>query len=412
MPDIHQYPKRLEQALARVQKSTKIAEKDKELIERFSKALKTQYISIGRVAKYVNHLKTSAETLSEITKSDRGLANASKDDINEFSVWLKNDSGYTAHTRRDFITTFKRFYQWLKAPPDQYARWRRRHRYPDEVDDLSSNIKLNERFLPSDLLTQKEVDSMISAASNEMLKAKVAFSDEVGPRPGEDLSLRIRDIIFDGDSVLVRLAHEGGKTGERLVYLVKSVPLLTRWLEAHPLKDDPNAPLWLSQNNYNRYESWSYAAYRKALNELAKRANVRNKSVTPYLFRHTAATRDAKLGFTEAQLCLKYGWQMGSEMPRIYIHLAGTDLRRKIMEVYGGKEVAKPEPQMVNCPKCQEQNHTAAKFCSRCGSLMQLGARAVEMEEMKLQTQLKISNLEDALSKLQQKLDEISRAER
>jgi hypothetical protein len=96
MPDIHQYPKRLEQALTRVEKSPNLSEMDKELIDKFSKVLKTQYISIGSVAKYVNHLKTSAETISKITKSDRGLANATEDDINEFSVWLKNESGYSA----------------------------------------------------------------------------------------------------------------------------------------------------------------------------------------------------------------------------------------------------------------------------------------------------------------------------
>lgn len=73
-------------------------------------------------------------------------------------------SGYTAHTRLDFITTFKRFYQWLKAPPEEYAKWRRRHRYPDEVDDLTSNIKLNERFLPSDSSTE---ESMIWPRLNE-----------------------------------------------------------------------------------------------------------------------------------------------------------------------------------------------------------------------------------------------------
>jgi integrase/recombinase XerD len=167
----------------------------------------------------------------------------------------------------------------LKAPPEEYAKWRRRHRYPDEVDDRTSNIKLNERFLPSDLLTQREVDSMIAAATNEMLKAKVAFSDEVGARPGEDLSLRISDIMFDGESALIRLAHEGGKTGERLIYLVESVLLLTRWLEVHPLKEEPNAPPCISQNNYNRFESWFYAAFRKALNELAKKANIKKASL-------------------------------------------------------------------------------------------------------------------------------------
>jgi hypothetical protein len=72
------------------------------------------------------------------------------------------------------------------------------------------------------------------------------------------------------------------------------------------------------------------------LSDLGKKTGT-NKTVMPYLFRHSAATRDARLGFTEAQLCMKYGWVLGSKMPRVYLHMSNTDLYEKIELCFFGK---------------------------------------------------------------------------
>ena len=152
-----------------------------------------------------------------------------------------------------------------------------------------------------------------------MRKASFALEDEVGARPGELLGLCISDILFDGDDVMVRLGHRGGKTGERVICIVKCVSLLTQWLNVTPLRNDMDAPLWLSQSNSNRLCNWSYNAYAKALDETAKAAGIKN--TIPYLLRHTAASRDARPGWTEVELCQKYRWKLGSRMPRVYIHI-------------------------------------------------------------------------------------------
>ncbi len=76
MKDIHGYSKRPDQALDRVAKSSVVGDQDKPLIERFSVVLRVQRISTGRVAKYACHLKTMAETLPALTRSERGLGGA------------------------------------------------------------------------------------------------------------------------------------------------------------------------------------------------------------------------------------------------------------------------------------------------------------------------------------------------
>ncbi len=84
----------------------------------------------------------------------------------------------------------------------------------------------------------------------------VALVDEIGPRPGEFLNMKVKDVMFAEDSrVICRLANNGGgKTRERLILMIKSVPLVAAWLNAHPFRNDPEAQLWVRFSSTNRYE--------------------------------------------------------------------------------------------------------------------------------------------------------------
>jgi len=371
--DIHRYAVRLEVALRGLEKAS-IPVEDKLSIREFSEVLRSEGLNLGRVAKYVYHMKTVAQKLSE---SGTTLNGADPSSLKGFMRWVNESGVYRPYTKRDFIVVMKRFYQWLRAPPNEYSSWRKKHTYPPEVDDFSSTIKLNERVLPDDLLTADDVQKLTDAASHSMVRAYISFSDEIGPRAGEALTMRLKSIVHDSQNIYCRI---GGKTGERRVLLVRSTRLIGIWLDEHPLKDDPDAPLWINHGARNRLQSWSYHACKKELRELAKRANLKKK-LYPHLFRHSAATRDARLGFTEMQLCKKYGWVLGSRMPAVYIHLSGADLDRTILEKYGEMESARPEPQIIKCPRCSATNSPVQRHCGTCGSALRPGPETI-VEEM------------------------------
>jgi integrase/recombinase XerD len=389
--DIYNYPKRIRVALAGLRE---ISEDDRKLIEQFVEVLKAQNVSLGRVAKYIYHLKVSSKILRE--KDGTDFNNATAEAMKRLFVSL-NESNYTPMTRADFVTVLKRFYQWLRAPEAEYSKWRRRHVYPSEVEDLPSSIKHNERVLPSDLLREDEVRMLIENASHPMIRAFIALSDELGPRPGEILRMTLGDVMLDGTietDVLVRLR---GKTGERLLYVVKSSSLLAQWLDIHPMKHNRDAPLWLNLSNRNRHKRWSYLGYKIALSKLAAKAGIK-RNIYPYIFRHTAATRDAKLGFSDAQLCMKYGWVIGSDKPRVYIHMVGKDLKQKIMETYAGADapIVKPDLQTSKCARCSAMNQPAQNYCYRCGSPLRYQNKGTEVEELRSE----ISEIKEALRML------------
>lgn len=160
-----------------------------------------------------------------------------------------------------------------------------------------------------------------------------------------------------------------------------------------------------------QYETWRderiYAAYLKYLREAAARAGIRKK-VVPYTFRHSAATRDAKLGFNEVMLCKKYGWTIGSKMPQIYLHLSSSDLFAQIAQTYGGEAAEKPRPQTLNCFRCGRGNHPSQKLCGWCGSPLHdedIAKQSIELEEIKHKDNMKVEELESQIGDLQKKLN-------
>jgi ribosomal protein L37E len=86
-------------------------------------------------------------------------------------------------------------------------------------------------------------------------------------------------------------------------------------------------------------------------------------------------------------------------MPRVYIHLAGTDLREKVMEAYAGKEVEKKEPQIIRCVRCSASNNPGQNYCYTCGSPLNPQGRSMELEELKRD----VMEIKDALRSLLQK---------
>jgi len=170
-----------------------------------------------------------------------------------------------------------------------------------------------------------------------------------------------------------------GKTGARRVIVVASVPYLATWLQNHPLKRDPDAPLWIGLRRSKR-QAVSYRGLAKMLRRIAREAGLR-KRVHPHKLRHSRATFLASK-LTEAQMNQLFGWKQGSQMPSVYVHLSGRDLDEAILGLYGLKKPEVEQPKLVPrvCPRCQTSNPVSAEFCSRCGLALDVKA-AMRLEE-------------------------------
>ena len=160
-----------------------------------------------------------------------------------------------------------------------------------------------------------------------------------------------------------------GKTGLKRLPLVASYKPLLEWLEQHPKRTDPTAPLWCSLATNYKGERLSYRHFRLIIKRLARKAGL-SKAVWPYLFRHSTLTALAKV-FTEARLEQYAGWVHGSKMSARYVHFSARDLVDAVLELHGMKAPAQPEvPKLIQCPRCKEENPLGTVYCGRCGYVL------------------------------------------
>jgi len=343
---------------------------DKELILKFIDHLKVKGISIGRMAKYLFTIMVLRRHLECTFKQ------AGRKEIEKLVAWI-NTEEYTPHTKSDMKEILRLFYKFIR-----FQNTDKKTPYPQEVEWIEAGMKKNERSLP-EILTEDEVTRMIENAPLLRDKAFISFMYESGFRIGEALGIIIRDLEFNQHGVKVRVK---GKTGERRILLVSCASLLTQYLNNHPLRNDPDAPLWIHYGQRNRFGALSYPAAAKLLRETVKRAGI-SKRIHPHIFRHSAATRDAKY-LTQSELCAKYGWTFSSRMASVYIHLAGSDLDSKIIAINTGKPLElKPEFVPVLCPRCNEKNTPGQRYCGKCGTPLnkeELAKSSIELEELKI----------------------------
>ena len=75
----------------------------------------------------------------------------------------------------------------------------------------------------------------------------------------------------------------------------------------------------------------------KILETTMTKANLTNKKHGQYILRHSRATHLSKY-LTEAQLCVFFGWTIGTKVVRRYIHLSGKDVDNALLAINEGKQ--------------------------------------------------------------------------
>jgi len=347
--DVHNFQRRLEQVIRRILNSD-IPESTKKTILEFKTSLVVKGLSAARVEHYLFHI---SRLLQFIPKEFTALTD---DDVARVLEGIEGNQRWSGRYKHDLKIAFRTFLRWLNENGIC------------SVD--TSRIKSrfgSKRILPEEILTEEEIKKLAEKADNLRDRAFVLLLYESGCRIGELLGLKVKHIQASEHGFALTV---NGKTGSRRVLILSSSPALANWLNIHPYRENPEAYVWLGLSNRNKNELLEYPGVLMLLKELARRAGIK-KRVNPHSFRHARATHLANF-LTEAQMKQYFGWVQGSEMASIYVHLSGRDVDNALLKLNGistAEDRQKEEVlKTVSCPRCQQRNSPVSKFCSRCGS--------------------------------------------
>src|SRR5665647_650030 len=225
--------------------------------------------------------------------------------------------------------------------------------------------RIKNTLKPADLLTFEEIEKLIEAAGNKRDKALIACYYDSGARKDEILSTTIEGAKFDNNGC--RLWLNESKTDPRPARLTYASSYLKDWLDEHPRKHDPKAPIFCS--NRKPHNLISRGGFYHRIDDIHIRSGVTKRS-TPHQLRHMRATDLAKkVNGSEQKLKAILGWSPNSQMASTYIHLSGDDIDEMMLEAVGIKkeEEEAEKPKTYRCPRCKEMNAVTQERCWKCG---------------------------------------------
>ena len=300
-----------------------------------------------------------------------------------FSKFLE-DEHLDNDTKKIYKISLKKFFEFLVSEKSKAKRstWRK-------ILGFLEDVKIKETEPRIEPLSEEEFRKLYEAAEDIQLRAIISIAYECGPRAGELLTCRIGDVRLHENYAEILVS---GKTGQGALLAVRSYGDLVNHLAHHPMKDDPEAPLWFIWRG-GEFRPLTHSALNSRLKKLARKAGLKRR-IRLHLFRHTAATEKAKF-LTDREMCQYFRWSSRSSMPSRYAHLAARDVKPKILSHYTGEQIQ--HEKVLRCWKCGQPVQHGVKYCSRCGA-------PVDQSEV-VRTAIHVKELEEAVRELQHKLD-------
>jgi integrase/recombinase XerD len=292
--------------------------------------------------------------------------------------WIGTYNHYRIHLMR--------FFRWLYYPNTYPSKNRPR---PPVVENIPK-LKRKEKsiYKPTDLWTDEDDSLFLRYCPIPRDRCYHAMSDDSACRPHELLGLRIKDVVFKitPDNKQYAEILVNGKTGNRSIPLINSIPHIKDWIAQHPHRGNVNSILLcgfgksVGRKLNERSLGGIYRYYkREYFPKLLENPNVPpedkqkitellKKPWNPYIRRHTALTEKSAI-LKEHHLRQYAGWSPRSHMPEKYLHYFGNESSEGILVAYGIKPKENQLSDVLTpkqCPNCNEPNKPDSKFCAKC----------------------------------------------
>ncbi len=314
-----------------------------------------------------------------------------------------------------------KFFRWLYDPDNPDIKNRKSPGCMNGIKRLSR--KEISRYKPSYLWTSRECEIFLKYCPSKRDRAFLSMATDTSARPHELLSLKIEDIKFrstnDGSKQYAEITING-KTGQRTVPLINSLPYVKEWILDHPSSDNHKDWLFISEGKTSfgkkitrdgllkHFQDYYKKRYYpnlllKEIPEVDK-AYIKNLLTKPwnlYVHRHGSLTEKSSV-LTEHMLRNHAGWSISSLMPRVYIHHLGNASSKQLLQSSG--IIEKDQDQKTYrkrirfCPNCNEPNKEENKVCFRCRIVLTVES----YNEARNEDKNKIKELENDMSSLKE----------
>lgn len=305
-----------------------VTRRHREELSRFVQSKRAQGLKSPSIRNYTNRLRHWLDHIA-----DHELATVSSDSVTGFLTRLV-DVGYNGAMITQAAILIKAFMEHALADtPRPKSFWRafKRRAPPPSTEKKPP--------------TKEEIELMINAARSPQARSVISVMADSGFRLSELTSLNVGSVVIDeDDTAWLSLPPDAPrlKTGPRTVPVLACVPHLRTHLHFHPMRNEPDAPLFYNERRGGGRERITGNQVRLCIKWAAARADVRH--IHPHLLRHARATQASRDGWNEVTMRRFFGWAKGSDMPDHYSHLTNNDVKNAVLKSAGRGAPRPPAP--------------------------------------------------------------------
>ena len=381
---------RVEALRDRISQSDHIDTADKAALLRFSEEMEfhdTEYSDVRHI-KLLQHCIVLAGDSQKYDPDELPAcrlvdAVTDREELKDIQRWIKRNFD-SEETKRDYRVAVRMFAErGVETVEGKGA-----------ADELSAGTPRNYRPMPDPakmLYWDDHIQPMLDAASNYRDQAAIAVSWDLGARPMEFQALRVGDIVDHKHGMKISV---DGKRGQRSPLIIPSVPYLKRWLDIHPAKHTPTAPLW---SKLKTSEELSYKMFLKMIKKPARKAGIDHVAINYRRMRKSSASYLANQNVNQAHLEDHHGWTRGSDIASRYVAVFGEANDREIARAHGmDVEADETDPTApIKCVRCSQDTPRERPACVWCGqALDHKAAEAVDEQRDDALTSIREANPE------------------
>lgn len=271
---------------------------DREAIAKFLNYVQAQGVQDKRLVKYTSQFNQLQKILPA------ALTKLTKDQLDKMLAGINQRHDWMPWTKHDYFVTLKKFYRYYDKTDARYGRIRVHKPAMKEINE-------------EEVLVEDEIESLEACAPNLAVRAMVRFLFDSAGAETEFITMRIKDVTEKPPFLVFHLPGTKNQFRDRKIPLhslnKKSHAIFREYLAAHPRAKDPNAFLWLSQNQ----KPLTAPNMAKTIRLLAKKAGI-TKRVNPHFFRSSKITQLRLLGISDSAIKQYAGWSKDSQMIGVY----------------------------------------------------------------------------------------------
>lgn len=316
---------------------------------------------------YIRRLRVLSKFMIVAHVLDMDLKDAERKDIDTLMAFAHKVNS-KSKSKRDFVIDLK--YIWRNLFPEKDSKGR-----PDEtltpyvVRHLSSKIDKSKETLRGDKLSVEEFEKLVHAfADDPRMQFLLTGALEALGRPQELLWRKIKNVEMHENFAKIYITDHG-KEGCGFLQIVDSFFYLTKWLNVHPLKDDPEAYLFINIGRTNRHQQLKPPAVNKLIRDRCKRLGIK-KPITFYSLKRNGVTMTRLSGKTDLQIQHTARWSSLKQLKTYDMSEQDESFRRELIQ----KGIVKPtteeekllSPKTKNCQYCNATNGIAESYCENC----------------------------------------------